>query len=388
LPEGGWPPPPPTASLALSSIDEQRQRHLKLHGLLVLKVAVPPFELDGSFSWIVPLPDHLTGCSSITWYCDGSLIDGKWRAIRCSGFGLAAVTSDGDLVAYGLGWPPSWCDTAASAEAWDMLTVLSYCPFVPLIRTDCQALLTTALAGNASATHHDRPLARVWSMVAHIVGDDLSSIVNSGKLVWMPAHKSQKAVGVAQLSNGQLLTTIDWRANRLVDGLAKAAAKSLAAPSQVSAFLRSADAAAAHAACLLGVVTHEANNHRVTAVADGGGSTTTVTRDSSDRPRFDASGSDTRASSLPPQHTPVASRTLDGPAASAAVLPWRPPTPKVQANRLHRAASDSALIRRVEEIGANLAPPLCRPSAAERLGALAARIRDKQASPPGSGATA
>ena len=158
-PEGGWPPPPPAANLALTSLSEQRQRHLRLHGLLVLKVAASPFEIDGSFNWVVPLPDHLTGCSSITWYCDGSLVDGRWSAIRCSGFGLAAVTFEGDLVAYGLGWPPSWCDTAASAEAWAMLTVLTHCPFVPPVRTDCQALLTTALAGNASATHHDRPLA-------------------------------------------------------------------------------------------------------------------------------------------------------------------------------------------------------------------------------------
>ena len=79
-----------------------------------------------------------------------------------------------------------------------------------------------------------------------------------------------------------------------------------------------------------------------------------------------------------------APRTQDGPAASAAVLPWRPPTPKVQANRLHRAASDSALIRRVEEIGASLAPSHSRPSAAVRLNALALRIRAKQTSPPGS----
>ena len=46
------------------------------------------------------------------------------------------------------------------------------------------------------------------------------AIVNSGKLVWMPAHKSHLAVGVATKSDGQLLTTTDWRANRLVDCLA------------------------------------------------------------------------------------------------------------------------------------------------------------------------
>ena len=82
---------------------------------------------------------------------------------------------------------------------------------MPPIRTDCQALLTTALAGNASAIHHDRPLARFWSMIAQIVGDDLASIVSSGKVVWMPAHKSHLAAGVAMKSNGQFITTVDLR---------------------------------------------------------------------------------------------------------------------------------------------------------------------------------
>jgi hypothetical protein len=122
----------------------------------------------------------------------------------------------------------------------------------------------------------------------------------------------------------------------------------------------------------------------VVTLADGGGHATTISRDSSDRPRQGASGSDTRSSSLPPLRAPAPLRAPVGPAAAAVVLPWRPPTPQVQANRLHKAASDSALIRRVEEIGARLAPPPSREPAAERLKALALRIRAKQASPPGS----
>ena len=72
--------------------------------------------------------------------------------------------------------------------------------------------MSAAKRANTSATHHDRPLARVWSRIAHIVGDDLASMVNSGKLVWMPAHKSHHAVGVAALSNGLLLTTVEVEA--------------------------------------------------------------------------------------------------------------------------------------------------------------------------------
>ena len=65
----------------------------------------------------------------------------------------------------------------------------------------------------------------------------------------------------------------------------------------------------------------------------------------------------------------------------AAVAPWKPPTPKVLANRIHRASSHDALVRRVEAIGARLAPNAGRPTGAERLSALAARVRAKS-SPP------
>ena len=47
--------------------------------------------------------------------------------------------------------------------------------------------------------------------------------------------------------------------------------------------LRSADAAAAHAACLLGVGTHAANNFTTTQVVDGGGSVVVTRRDSTSR---------------------------------------------------------------------------------------------------------
>ena len=60
-------------------------------------------------------------------------------------------------------------------------------------RTDCQALLTTAFAGTSGVTHHARPLARIWNRIAHAVGDDLADIVCSGKLVWIPAHRSHTA---------------------------------------------------------------------------------------------------------------------------------------------------------------------------------------------------
>ena len=194
----------------------------------------------------------------------------------------------------------------------------------------------------------------------------------------MPAHKSHTAIGNVHLSNGAALSATDWRANRLVDALAKAAASSLAAPRKVAAFLRSADAAAAHAACLLGIVTHAANNHQSVAEVDGGGDATTIKRDSTDRPRTLPPSSSMRAESCPP------AVAVEVPAATPAssplkeVAPWRAPTPQVQANRLAKSASERALVRRVEEIGAQLRPSNTKQSASSRMRDMAARVRDKQ----------
>ena len=49
-------------------------------------------------------------------------------------------------------------------------------------------------------------------------------MVEDSKLVWMPAHTSTGAVREAKLSNGTRLSMLDWRANRLVDALAKISA--------------------------------------------------------------------------------------------------------------------------------------------------------------------
>ena len=207
--------------------------------------------------------------------------------------------------------------------------------------------------------------------------DDLTTIVKSGKLVWMPAHKSHTAIGEALKGDGTKVTVIDWRANRLVDVLAKTAASHLRAPSSVSALLHSADTAAAHAACLLGVVTHSANNYKTTQLAEGGSTVSVTLRDSSDRPKGGIGGTASGSRATAPRQLPAPKR----PDASSTVAPWTPPTPKVLANRIQRASSHHALVRRVKAIGACLAPNAGRPTGADRLSALAARIRPKS-SPP------
>ena len=61
------------------------------------------------------------------------------------------------------------------------------------------------------------------------------------------------------------------------------ALKELGHPQPLTPIHVGADSAAAHAACLLSVTTHMANNHSSSTVGDGGQVVTTVSRDSCDR---------------------------------------------------------------------------------------------------------
>jgi len=234
------------------------------------------------------------------------------------------------------------------------------------------SILTTAMAGTKAATHHSRPLARVWVRIAQILGVDVATLVIGGKLVWIPAHKSASAVGESKLSNGDRMSYVDWRANRLVDLLAKAAAEHLSSSRGVLNMLTSAEAAAAHAACCLGIVTHAANNHKVEALGEGGKVITKLLRDSVDKPKM------ARAISAPPPVT-LQAATPASVEGSTKVLAWVAPTPKVQANRQQRAASCDALRRRVQAIGEALVVREGKTPASERLASLAERVRARAA---------
>ena len=79
----------------------------------------------------------------------------------------------------------------------------------------------------------------------------------------MPAHQPLSAIATAVLSNGKLLSGVDWRANRLVDALAKQAAATMRTPVEVRSLLESGQAAVKHHSAVLGVATHAANNHEM-----------------------------------------------------------------------------------------------------------------------------
>ena len=180
----------------------------------------------------------------------------------------------------------------------------------------------------------------------------------------MPAHLAHNTIGEAKLSNGSRLTHIDWRANRLVDKLAKIAAGALAEPKAVVDLVDSLDAAAAHAAALLGIVTHAANNHRTCEVDHTGMVVYQFRRDSVDKPK---SKRGPAATSKPPLPPPLPKKVIPPKQATA----WRPTRPETAGARDRREQVE-ATTRRVQVIGSSLRPSACEGASA--LATVRARI--------------
>ena len=174
------------------------------------------------------------------------------------------------------------------------------------------------------------------------------------------------------------LTTVDWRANRLADSLAKQAAAAIAVSRRTARFLASARLAVVHAACGLGQVTHAANNHTVQHVDPDGTTRTTTIRDAEPAPRRDRRPrADHSACSAPAPGAKAGSMVLS-------IRPWTPPPPRARPFRARcperaraRERSAGALRRCIDGIGASLASDPHQQPAAHRLVQVQQRVRQR-----------
>ena len=388
-PSEGWHPPPQAAELARARIGEERLRILQIRGLLVMRLPAPPRFRQECFVWLrEPVFEDLEGS---TWYIDGSLLDGEWVDFRAAGFAVVVVAADGSLAGYGRGCPPEWCSTAAAAEAWALAFVLSANAFPPHIRTDCQALLSTAELGAQKAASASRPLARIWAAVANALDGDLNRLVREGLLVWMPAHQTVAAIGHRLLSNGHEMNAVDWRANRLADALAKQAAAERQAPSAVTRLLSSGKAAVKHAAALLGEVTHAANNCVIEVVLPSGERVQQLRRDSQPKPSGRPAGRQKPSAGVDPSSssTGVAVRDeqsiVQGQVARGGMLEERPGARSksgaaAAVGRRRRVEEEALVRRRVNEISsaARAHGAVQQPSAALRMEGVRQRVLARQ----------
>ena len=116
--------------------------------------------------------------------------------------------------------------------------------------------ILAAKAGTASATNGIKQLGRTLKAIASNMGDDISALVKTHLLSWIPAHLPYAAMGERMLPCGRRLTALDWRANRLVDALAKMGAAAHKASEETGKLLMSTAAIVIHNAAQLGQVTN------------------------------------------------------------------------------------------------------------------------------------
>ena len=269
------------------------------------------------------------------------------------------------------------CGLVAAAEAWALKVVLSECPFPPAMRTDCLSLLRTAEQESQRATSAKKQLARIWVAISAYLDGMLSTLTNEGLLVWMPAHQALNMVGEAKRSDLKRLTVVDWRANRLVDALAKSEAKRRELPLAVEKLLNSACLAVKHCAVHLGRVTHAANNFVTFVPGPDGEPVRKVLRDATQAPRT------YKRKAIGQPAEPPAAKKLVRPCTAKAWEPPRGPKKRQGPDTLHIArARKQELARtslRVQEIGASLRPAARPLTAAARREAVERRVRAKLA---------
>ena len=100
-----------------------------------------------------------------------------------------------------------------------------------------------------------------------MLDDDIAAL--GARLTWAPAHKSLAAALLLRRSDGQRCTIDDWRANRLVDAVAKESARTPEMLARHNA-IRDHRALVAHSTAVLGCVTFAAAHvERETITSDG-----------------------------------------------------------------------------------------------------------------------
>ena len=108
----------------------------------------------------------------------------------------------------------------------------------------------------------------------------MTTLERTNLLVWQPAHQTVQAIGQRHRSDSKKISTADWRANRLVDALAKQAAEQVRANRATRNLLQSGRAASLHAACTLARITFAAKRHKVETTGLAGVIHTVTQRDS------------------------------------------------------------------------------------------------------------
>ena len=233
---------------------------------------------DAIMRWKSEVPE-LTRADLVL-YLDGSVMNPRFGIHATAGCAIIIVSPAGDLLGVLEVRLPSRVCTAAEAEARALQLAVHLCPFASRIITDCLALVTVAQGGIVAASAASRPLAGVWSLIGAALDGDTVDLVQSKKLIWMPAHTSLANASSCKKSDGTPVTELDWRANRLADAVAKNAAKASKSTVHAVRSLKIAGDALRYEGAVLGAVTRAANTHCVQTVSRAGHPISLTKRDS------------------------------------------------------------------------------------------------------------
>ena len=271
---------------------------------------------------------------------------------------------------------------AAGGELWADAVALKLQPQLTQVVTDCRGILDSLERPATEALEPSHCLARTWRHVVTSLDGDFDSARKV--LRWMPAHVSAADLerNAPKDSTGQPITPLMWRANRLVDALAKAAVGPVRLHKSALALVRTATLAARHHAALLAVVTHAATSYMVEVVSPDGQQHSERRRDSTGRRPVVNRGARSllhppapvQLAQPPPPPPPVGSF-----AGAAASLASRRRAARLR-HELREATADARNLalclaqRRQQEAMV----PNHGPTATERLDALRERVRQRE----------
>jgi len=190
---------------------------------------------------------------------------------------------------------------------------------------------------------------------------------------------------------GARLTAADWRANRLVDALAKLGATAHRTSDDIEKLLVSTAKLATHFAAQLGQVTFIANNFEQSYVDDQGENKTRTIRGSTSKPRAPHLPAKPAANPIarPPKPKPTPPTNI-----TVGVAPWSEPPPPSKRARLSAAArarttaATAATLTAIKRLASTAAPTDSQDDAPNKKQRLLDRIRAKEAAALLNGAPA
>ena len=260
VPPEGWPLASPDVDRFVSSLSPARKQLLADRAVVAIDIPSPVPQADtGRWSWIIRPPDIFD--ETLRWYVDGSRRFPKHHELAVTGCGVAVVDASGNLVGLANATPPCWITSSAAAETWALYLTLQEVAVLPVIITDCLGLLRTAEAGMEAATNAKMANARTWRLICELLDGQMAALRRA--LYLDAAHTSIDQSRHRVRSDLRQVTAIDWRANQLADVLAKMAATNDPRRRAAAKYISNAEKALLYHAVILGMATHEANNHQV-----------------------------------------------------------------------------------------------------------------------------